>query len=69
MHTHGKMLLAFILNLSFSVFEFFGGIVSKSSAILSDSLHDMGDALGIGFSLFLEAKSKKRQHLAVFFII
>ena len=61
MNTKHKMLLAFLLNLSFSVFEFFGGIVSGSYAIMSDALHDLGDALGIGISLIFDSKSKKRK--------
>ncbi len=59
MKSEKRILTAFILNLSFAVFEFFGGIVTGSVAILSDSLHDMGDVLGIGTSFFLEKKSKK----------
>lgn len=55
-----NILFAFILNLSFSIFEFFGGIFTNSVAILSDSIHDMSDALSIGISFFLEKKSKKR---------
>ncbi len=54
-----KMLIAFLLNLFFAVFEFIGGIFTGSVAILSDSLHDFGDSLSIGISLFLEKKSQK----------
>lgn len=54
-----NIFIAFILNLSFSIFEFFGGIISNSISILSDSFHDMGDAISIGISYFLEKKSKK----------
>ena len=60
MKTEKNILIAFILNLSFSVFEFFGGLFVNSVAILSDSLHDLGDALSIGISYFLEKKSKKK---------
>ena len=60
MKTEKNILFAFILNLSFSIFEFFGGIFTNSVAILSDSIHDMGDALSIGISFFLEKKSKKK---------
>ena len=62
-HTHStekNILIAFLLNLGFSIFEFIGGIVTNSVAIMSDSIHDMGDALSIGVSYFLERKSKKR---------
>lgn len=54
-----NLIIAFILNLSFAIFEIFGGIFSGSTAILSDALHDFGDALTIGVSLLLEKKSKK----------
>ena len=59
MKTEKNILIAFILNLGFSIFEFFGGFFTNSVAILSDSIHDMGDALSIGISYFLEKKSKK----------
>ena len=59
MKTEKNILIAFILNLSFSVIEFFGGIFTNSVAIISDSIHDFGDALSIGISYFLEKKSKK----------
>ena len=58
--TEKNILIAFILNLSFSIFEFFGGIFTNSVAILSDSIHDLGDALSIGISYFMERKSKKK---------
>lgn len=59
MKTEKNILIAFILNFGFSIFEFFGGLFTNSVAILSDSIHDMGDALSIGISYFLEKKSKK----------
>jgi len=60
MKTEKNILIAFILNISFSVFELIGGFITGSIAILSDSLHDIGDALSIGISYFLEKKSKKK---------
>ena len=60
MKTEKNILFAFILNLGFSIFEFIGGIFTNSVAILSDSIHDMGDALSIGISFVLEKKSKKK---------
>lgn len=60
MNTQRNILVAFLLNLGFSVFEFFGGIFTGSVAILSDAVHDLGDALGIGVSWFLERKSKRQ---------
>ena len=60
MNSERNIFIAFILNLSFSVFEFFGGLFTGSMAILSDALHDAADALSIGLSYFLEKKSKKQ---------
>lgn len=57
--TEKNILIAFLLNLSFSVIEFVGGIITGSVAIVSDSVHDLGDAMSIGASFFLEKKSKK----------
>lgn len=54
-----NILIAFILNLGFSIFEFIGGIFTNSVAIISDAVHDMGDAMSIGIAYFLEKKSKK----------
>lgn len=59
MKTEKNILIAFLLNLFFSVFEFFGGLFTGSVAILSDALHDLGDAMSIGLSFFLEKKSKR----------
>ncbi len=59
MKTQRNILIAFILNLSFSVFEFIGGAFCGSVAIVSDAVHDLGDAVSIGIAYFLERKSKK----------
>ena len=58
--TDKNILIAFLLNIFFSIFELFGGIFTNSVAILSDSVHDLGDAISIGISYFLERKSKKK---------
>ena len=60
MKSEKNILIAFILNLAFSVFELVGGIFTNSVAIISDSIHDIGDATSIGVSYFLEKKSKKQ---------
>ena len=60
MKTEKNILIAFILNLSFSVFEIIGGFFTGSVAIVSDAVHDLGDATSIGISYFLEKKSKKQ---------
>lgn len=60
MKTEKNILIAFILNLVFSIFEFVGGIFTGSVAIVSDAIHDIGDAASIGISYFLEKKSKQK---------
>ena len=60
MKTEKNILVAFLLNIIFSLFELLGGIFTGSISILSDSLHDIGDALSIGVSYFLEKKSKRK---------
>ena len=60
MKTERNIFLAFILNLAFSVFEFIGGVFTGSVAIISDAIHDIGDATSIGAAFFLEKKSKKQ---------
>ena len=59
MKTERNILIAFILNLFFSLFELFGGLLTNSISIISDAIHDMGDSLSIGISLILEKISKK----------
>ena len=60
MKTEKNILIAFILNISFSIFELIGGFFTNSIAIFSDAIHDLGDALSIGISFVLEKKSKKK---------
>ena len=60
MKTEKNILIAFLLNLLFSIIEFIGGAITNSVAIISDSIHDMGDAMSIGLSYFLERKSTKK---------
>ncbi len=60
MKTEKNILIAFILNLAFSIFELIGGALTNSVAIISDAIHDIGDAISIGISYFLEKKSKKQ---------
>ncbi len=60
MKTERNIFLAFILNLAFSVFEFVGGVITGSVAIISDAVHDMGDAVSIGVSYLFEKKSKRQ---------
>ncbi|MFW5794241.1 MAG: cation diffusion facilitator family transporter [Bacillota bacterium] len=55
-----RMFLSFILNLFFTIFEFIGGIITGSIALISDSVHDFGDSISIGVAILLEKKAKKK---------
>lgn len=54
------MTWAFALNLSFSIIELVGGILTNSVAILSDALHDFGDAVAMLLAIGLEKFSHKK---------
>lgn len=58
--TLGSMKVAFWLNLLFTAIEIVGGILTNSVAIISDAIHDLGDSVAIGVSLFLEKYSRRR---------
>lgn len=55
-----NILIAFILNLSFSLLEIIGGFITNSISILSGAVHDLADAASIGISYYLEKKSKHK---------
>lgn len=59
-HSHaamGRMKGAFWLNLIFAIFELIGGFYFNSVAIMSDALHDFGDAAALAMAVFLEKYS------------
>lgn len=64
-HSHGESAkslgIAFFLNLGFAIIEIIGGMWTNSVAIISDAVHDFGDAFSIGVSFFLERFSEKRR--------
>ena len=60
MKSEKNIFIAFILNVLFSCLEFVGGFFTGSIAIVSDAVHDLGDAASIGISYLLEKKSKKQ---------
>ena len=60
MKSDKNILIAFLLNLFFSIFEFIGGIFTNSISIISDSIHDFADSISIGISYILEKISKKK---------
>ena len=61
MKSSQKMMIAFLLNLSFAIIEVIFGLAFNSSAVLADAVHDTGDALAIGLSTLLEKISNKKE--------
>ena len=65
-HDHSKDLSserlgwAFILNFCFTIIEFIGGILTNSTAILADAVHDLGDSLSLGMAWILNKLGKKQ---------
>lgn len=53
--------LAFFLNFTYAIVEFIAGGVFGASAVLADSVHDLGDAIAIGISAFLESISNREE--------
>jgi len=59
-HTASDRLgFAFFLNFTFTIIEFVGGILTNSTAILADAVHDLGDTLSIGLAWLLGKFSQK----------
>jgi len=63
-HTHHhsstkNIRIAFFLNLGFTVIEFIGGILTNSTAILADAVHDLGDSFALGQAWYFEHLSHK----------
>ena len=54
-----NILIVFFLNLIFSVAEFIFGTIFNSQAILSDAVHDFGDAMSIGLAFLFEKISNR----------
>lgn len=63
-HSHGgtvgRMKFALFLNLGFALIELVGGLWTNSIAILSDALHDFGDAMAMALAIGLEKFSGKK---------
>jgi len=57
--SHSRIGWVFILNVSFTIIEFIGGMLTNSTAIMADAVHDLGDSLSIGFAWGLSKLSEK----------
>jgi cobalt-zinc-cadmium efflux system protein len=59
----GGLKIAFFLNLGFALLELLGGFWINSLAILSDSLHDLGDSVSLGLSWYLGRYAEREEDL------
>lgn len=50
---------AFFLNVGFTIIELIGGLLTNSTAIMADAVHDLGDSLSIGLAWLLARLSRK----------
>ncbi len=51
--------IVFLLNFFFTIIEFVGGVLTGSTAIMADAVHDLGDTISIGLAWLLNKLSKK----------
>jgi len=54
-----RVLSAAIINLSFTIIELIGGLLTNSVAVLSDALHDLGDSIALFSSYFAERQAQR----------
>lgn len=67
MHSHNhqdddssrNIAMVFFLNLGFTIIEFIGGLLTNSTAIMADAVHDLGDSLSLGSAWFLSRWGQK----------
>lgn len=61
--TEGRLWISIILNLTITLAEFIGGIISGSLSLLSDALHNLNDTASLGISLAARKISKREANL------
>jgi len=54
--------VAFFLNLGFTVVEVIGGFWTNSIAILTDSIHDLGDSISLGLAWYFDRLSDRQRN-------
>ncbi|MCX6179841.1 MAG: cation diffusion facilitator family transporter [Chlorobiales bacterium] len=53
-HASGNIRMAFFLNLGFAFVEIAGGLLTGSTAILANAVHDLGDSFALGQAWYFE---------------
>ncbi len=59
-----RIRFAFWLNLTFTLVELIGGVMTNSVAILSNAIHDLGDTLAIGFGWIASRLAQRHPNTA-----
>ena len=57
--SENRIMVAFLLNMMFTLVEIWGSVVTGSVTILSDAMHDFGDCIALGMAWRMEKISKK----------
>jgi cobalt-zinc-cadmium efflux system protein len=63
-HSHQResnIALVFFINLAFTLVELVGGFLTNSVAVMSNAIHDSGDAMALGLSWYLERVAKRKR--------
>ena len=55
----GRLLIATVLNLSITIAEIIGGLISNSLALISDALHNLGDTFAVFIAYVAHLISKR----------
>ncbi|MGL4589189.1 MAG: cation diffusion facilitator family transporter [Mycoplasmatales bacterium] len=58
---HDNVVFTLIVNTVFSLIELFGAIITNSSALMSNFIHDFGDSMILFFTIFIEKKAAKKR--------
>jgi cobalt-zinc-cadmium efflux system protein len=53
-HAVGSIQTAFFLNFGFTILEAIGGVLTNSTAILANAVHDFGDSIALGQAWYFE---------------
>ncbi|MGC8774542.1 MAG: cation diffusion facilitator family transporter [Chlorobaculum sp.] len=56
-HAVGSIQTAFFMNFGFTILEAIGGVLTNSTAILADAVHDFGDSIALGQAWYFEKLS------------
>lgn len=68
-HKHGyrqpstkKIKASFFINVTFTIIELVGGVLTNSVAILSDAAHDLGDSISLGIAWWTQKLAQKSEN-------